>query len=87
MYQLIFGSHFLKSAVKLDKNIQSMLKASLDIFMENPFSSGLKTKPLTGKLSGYYSFRFAKNYRVIFRFVSNGNIHLVKVSHRKDIYR
>ncbi len=87
MYQLIFGNQFLKAVEKLDKNIQSKLKASLDIFMENPFSPGLKTKPLTGKLSSQHSFRFAKDYRVIFIFISKGNIHLIKAGHRKDIYR
>ena len=86
MYQLVFGSQFLKAVGKLDKNIQSKLKASLDIFMENPFSPSLRTKPPTGKLSSHYSFRLGKDYRIIFKFISKDKIHLLNIGNRKDIY-
>ncbi len=87
MYQIVFGNKFLKSAEKLDKQLKSKLKASLDILSENPFNPTLHTKSLSGKLSGYHSFRLGRDYRVIFEFVSSDEIYLLKVGCRKDIYR
>jgi len=87
MRQLVFGRKFLRSAKNLDKKLGLGLKLSLDVLLDDPFRPTLHTKPLTGGLSKYYSFRFGRNYRVIFRFVSNDIIQLIDVGHRRDIYR
>lgn len=87
MYQLVFGRQFLKTAEKLDEKLKSKLKSSLDVFLENPFNPILHSKPLTGSLSGYYSFRLGKNYRVIFRFISKDKVYLINIGNRKDIYQ
>lgn len=87
MYQLIFGSHFLHSAKKLDKDLRSKLKIGLDILLKDPFYPTLHTKPLTGRFSHYYSFRLGRDYRVTFRFSHSSAIHLIDIGHRKDIYR
>ena len=87
MYQLIFSSQFLKSSEKLDNKIKPKLKLSLDVLSENPFDARLQTKSLSGKLSGQYSFRLGKDYRVVFRFYPDSTIFLLKVGNRKDIYR
>jgi toxin YoeB len=87
MRQLVFGNQFLKSAEKLDKKLKSKLKLSLDVLLRNPFHPTLQTKPLTGKLSGYYSFRIGRDHRVIFQFVSEDKIYLLKIGNRRDIYR
>lgn len=60
MYQIVFGNKFLKSAEKLDKQLKSKLKASLDILSKNPFNPALHTKSLSGKLSGYHSLDWAE---------------------------
>lgn len=87
MHKLTFGNRFFKSAENLNKKTKPKLKLSLDILAENPFHSKLQTKSLSGKLSGHYSFRLGKDYRVIFKFAYNNTIFLLKVGHRKDIYR
>jgi len=87
MHELIFGGQFLKSAEKLDKRIKPKLKSSLDVLAENPFHLKLQTKSLSGKLSGHYSFRLGKDYRVIFKITSDNTVFLLKVGNRKDIYR
>jgi len=87
MYQLVFGRKFLRLAEKLDKKLKLKLKASLDVLSVNPFSPILHTKPLTGKLSGCYSFRLGGNHRTIFKFVPENVILLIDVDDRKDIYR
>lgn len=87
MYQLTFGKQFLKSAEKLDKKLKSKLKISLDILLQNPFDSRLHSKPLAGKLSGYYSFRLGRDHRVIFKLISKKEIQIFEVGNRKDIYK
>ena len=87
MPSLIFGQSFVRSAKLLDKNLQTRLRRSMDLLAKEPFSPFLHTKPLTGELKGFYSFRLGRDYRVIFRFLSAETIHLIKVGHRKDIYR
>lgn len=86
MHKLTFGNRFFKSAKNLDKNTKSKLKLSLDILVENPFDLRLQTKPLSGNLSGYCSYRLGKDYRVIFKFTSDNTIFLLNVGNRKDIY-
>ena len=87
MYKLVFDSQFLKSAQKLERELKPKLKLSLDVLSQNPFESSLHTKALSGKLTGYHSFRLGRDYRVIFEFLSNDTVYLLRVGNRKDIYR
>ena len=87
MRQVVFGNKFLRSAKKLDKKLKPKLKSSLDVLLENSFHPTLRTKPLTGKLSDYYSFRIGRDHRVIFQFLSDELMYLIDIGHRKDIYR
>lgn len=87
MRQLVFGRKFLGSAEKLENKLKPKLKTSLDILLKNPFNPRLRIKSLSGKLSDLYSFRLSKDYRVIFKILSDEEIILINVGHRKDIYR
>ncbi len=87
MIKLVYGSHFLKSAKKLPPSIQNKLAVKLELLQKNPFHHLLHTKPLTGKLFGFYSFRITREWRVIFQFLDTENIKLIEVGHRKDIYK
>ena len=87
MIQLFYGDHFLRSARKLPHIQQSKLAKLLELMQDNPFHPQLHTKPLTGKLSGLYSFRITRDWRVIFQFRSPEEVVLVNVGHRKEIYQ
>ena len=87
MTQIIYGNHFLKSAKKLPKKQQEKLAEFLETLKENPFHKLLHTKPLVGQLTGFYSFRITRHWRVIFQFIALEKIKLIEVGHRKDIYR
>ena len=86
MITIVFGSHFLKSVKKLPKVQQEKLAELLEKVRINPFSAQLHTKPLTGQLSGLYSFRITRNWRVFFQFLATEKIQLIEAKHRKDIY-
>jgi len=87
MIALEYSDHFLKESRKLPPPQQRKLATLLELLRENPFHPKLHTKPLVGELFGLYSFRITRDWRVIFRFLSEEEIHLVDVGHRKDIYR
>ena len=87
MVILVYSNYFLKSARKLPKAQQNKLSKLSETLQKNPFHSQLHTKPLSGKLSGLYSFRITRDWRVIFKFISPDKIQLVDVGHRKDIYK
>lgn len=87
MVEISYGKHFLVSAGKIPLDQQKKLAKLLTIIHENPYHPQLHSKPLRGELSGLYSFRITRDWRVIFQFVSPDSILLINVSHRKDIYR
>jgi len=81
------SDRFLKTAAKLPANQQEKLADLLLVLRRNPFDPQLHAKHLTGKLSGLYSFRITRDWRVIFQFLSPQEIQLIDVDHRKDVYR
>lgn len=87
MIRVVYGGDFLKLARRLNKKLQKKLANSIITLRRNPFNSSLHTKNLSGKLSGFFSFRITRDWRVIFQFLDSETVRLVEVAHRKDIYR
>jgi len=87
MITVVYGKAFLKSARKLPSHQQKKLADIIPTLQKNPFHPVLHTKPLSGPLSGLYSFRITRDWRVIFQFVNTDTIKLLLVGHRKDIYQ
>ncbi len=84
---LIYSRPFLKSVNNLPQRIQEKLAKQLKTLQQNPFHPLLHTKPLTGKLVGFYSFRITREWRVIFQFERIKSIKLIKAAHRREIYK
>lgn len=87
MISIRYSKYFLRQANKLPKEQQNKLANLLSLLQKDPFYPQLHSKNLTGRLSGLYSFRITREYRVIFKFNSPTEVQLIDVSHRKDIYR
>lgn len=85
--QIVYDKGFLKGIKILPKNIQEKLAYLLELLQKNPFAPLLHTKRLSGELAGMFSFRITRDWRVIFYFQDPEIIQLLKVAHRKDIYR
>jgi len=84
---ITYGKSFLKSAKKLPFQQQKKLADLISLLQKNPFNSLLHTKSLSGPLSGLYSFKITRDWRVIFQFLDENTIKLLLVGHRKDIYQ
>lgn len=75
---------FLKDIVKLPREIKGVYLRQRQIFLENWLDTRLHLKRLK-ELSGVYSFRITRRYRVLFYF--HGEVAIFfKVGHRKNIY-
>jgi len=85
--RVILGRDFLKSAALLPNGIKKKLATSIGMLEKNPYSPILHTKKLTGELTGLFSFRITRDWRVIFYFKNPETICIVDVGNRKDIYR
>lgn len=87
MIKIAYTNRFLKSVKNLPSLIQDKLASRLETLQKNSFHPSLHTKSLTGKLTGLYSFRVTRDWRVIFCFLDPNIIKLVEAAHRKDIYK
>ena len=87
MIRIVYGKNFLKSAGCLPIETKKKLAKQINILQDKPFHPLLHTKYLTGELAGLISFRITRDWRVIFQFISPETIQLLRIAHRKDIYR
>ena len=87
MIEIIFSEQFLKEVRKLSSVNQVKLSKLLDLLKNNPLHPSLYSKKLAGKLNYAYSFRINRDRRVIFVFESKNIVKLIKVGHRKNIYK
>ncbi len=85
--KVIYDKSFLKQAKILPQKTSAKLADLIILLKDSPFHNLLHTRPLAGKLEGFFSFRITRDWRVIFLFLDQTTIHLITVKHRKDIYR
>ncbi len=87
MSNVVYGHGFLKALAVLPKAVQERTALSLEWLSVDAFDVRLHTKTLKGELTGCYSFRVGREYRVLFQFVDSGTIQVFDAGHRRDIYR
>jgi mRNA interferase RelE/StbE len=83
-YRVEFSPRAFKQFKTLPRRIQQGLKSRIDSLSDNPRPKGSKKLEGAGDL---YRLRFG-DYRVVYRIEDNVLLVLVvKIGHRKDIYR
>jgi len=87
MPRVLESERFSKAIPKLPKSQQEKLGTLIELLRKDPDNLLLHTKPLSGKMSGWYSLRITRDWRVTFRYLDKDTILLLQVAHRKDIYR
>jgi len=84
---LLKTKNYKKSSASLEKKDKSLLSTQEKLLEGNIFNPKLHTKKLKGFPDEHvYSFRITQSYRGIFR-LSDDNIILFAIGHRKDIYQ
>jgi addiction module RelE/StbE family toxin len=86
MINIVYSKQFRKSAKPLSNKLRNKLAELIIVLQENPYDSKLHTKRLSGKLTGFLSFRITRDWRVIFQFNDQSTIQLLRIKHRGDAY-
>ncbi len=83
-YRLLFDDKVAKDLKKIDKQWQkNILEAIKTNLVNDPYIG----KKLVGDLSSYYSYRI-NDYRVIYEIIEDEIVLIViKIKHRKDVYK
>ena len=84
MYKLFIDDRVVKDLRKIDKTWQTKIIANIKtILVKDPYLG----KKLVGDLSPYYRYRVG-DYRVLYEIVeSKVLIIVVKIKHRKNVYK
>lgn len=83
MYSLVLKKKAQKDIESLPKKDRSRILSALEILQENPFGG----KKLEGQYKGAWSFRVWP-YRIIYVIYRDiVTITVLRVGHRKDVYR
>ncbi len=85
MYEIILSPVAEKAFARLlksDRKLFKQMSAAMDQLSNSPHSG----KVLTGNLKGIYSFR-VRDYRILYEIEGNSRVVVLKVEHRKQVYR
>ena len=85
-FVILYAPEFKRDYRKLDPHLKTQLKQKGRLFEQNPFHPLLHTHKLTGKLQGHWSFSVDHRVRVLFQFLSQQEILLLRVGDH-SIYR
>lgn len=89
MIKVSFDDSFKKSfkkRIKGDKILENKFKMRLEIFINNPFDSRLKTHKLSGKLKDLWSFSIEYDQRVIFYFTEDDKAIFIDIGNHNQVY-
>lgn len=84
-YHLIFRRRAQKEINRLPSDIRTNVKKMLNVLRDNPFPDGFQR--IHGH-ENHFRIKVGRQYRIVYEFVKNTVIiTIVKVGHRKDVYR
>ena len=81
----IFEGNFRKRC-KGKTYLEEKFWQRLEIFLQDPFDSRLRTHKLTGKLRELWSFSVEYDMRVIFYFVTETQVVFVDIGTHDEVY-
>ena len=84
-YKAIWHTDAIKDLLNLDKNMQKKIAVKIkDYLAKEPLTLG---KPLQGIFEGLYRYCYG-DYRIVYGIDrSNENVIILRIGHRKDIYK
>jgi len=84
-YKVIWHTDAIEDLLNLDKNMQKKIAVKIkDYLAKEPLILG---KPLQRIFKGLYRYRYG-DYRIVYSIDrSNENVIILRIGHRKDIYK
>lgn len=74
-----YSSFFKRKYKQLSRHQKDDFKQAIELFVENPFHSSLKTHKLKGKLKGFWSFSINYSDRILFKFSEKDAVNLINI--------
>lgn len=81
-----YSIHFKKQLGKFEKKKRQRIKKKVELFLQNPLLSALKTHKLKGKLKDYWSFSVSYNIRILFEFIDEQSVGFIDIG-THEIYK
>ena len=82
MYKIILAKRAIKDLNKLNEDVKERIKEKIIELVNDPATV---SKKLSNPLIGSYRFRVG-DYRIIFD-IDNDKVVILRIGHRKDIYK
>ena len=89
MIEATWDKGFKRSYKKRIRNSSRLRKSfweSMEVFLENPFSTSLRTHKLSGKLTGLWAFTVEEDCRIVFEFLGEDRVLLIDVGSHDEVY-
>jgi len=58
----------------------------MELILNDPFGTQLKTHKLGGNLFGLWSFKVDNDCRIIFEFIDDNNVLLIEAGKHEEVY-
>lgn len=89
MIEVAFSSSFQRSLARVlskDTVKRKRFEAALALFIQDPFTTSLKTHKLSGRMKDHWSFTVEYDLRVIFKFVESNKALFEDIGTHDDVY-
>lgn len=81
-----YSTTFVRQLKRLPRAVfQKAVQAEV-IFRENPMHPSLRLHTLHGKLQGFWSLSISHQYRIVFEWMTTGDVMFISIGNH-DIYR
>ena len=88
MYRIYSTKTFerrLKQFLKRHPELENTVAEKLDLVIEDPFGSGLKTHKLSGRLMRNWAISLTYEYRILF-IIEGEDIYLTNIGSHDEVY-
>ena len=75
-----------KKRVRDNSRLKKKFWEKMEIFLENPFFTQLRTHKLSGKLAEQWAFSVDEDYRIVFEFLGEDQVLLIDVGSHDEVY-
>ena len=85
--EIFLTDEFIKRYSHLPSSIRKKAEKQEKLFRQNPFYPSLHTEKLEPKGKQVWSFRIDRSYRVLFKFIEEGDVIFLTVGPHDWIYK
>lgn len=86
MLKALYHKDFKKDYKKLPRNMRERFAERFLMFLKNPAEPSLRDHPLVGELSGKRAFSVSGDIRVVYLFLDDKTVFLLRIGTHNQVY-